>query len=154
PPERSEGWAQRKGHDYEPEIRSWYEATTGLKCEPLCAEHDRHTWLRSSLDGWVADAALVVEAKYARKEYHREALADRVPNCYRPQILHQAMVTGAHRVDYVSFNPTFDASERYAIVPFTPDEEEMAALFVLEQTFWDYVTTCTPPPQFLRESDK
>jgi putative phage-type endonuclease len=71
--------AMRTGTELEPDIRRWYETTVGFAAEPLCAEHEVYPWLRGSLDGWVAHAGVVVEIKYARKDYHAEALAGRVP---------------------------------------------------------------------------
>jgi putative phage-type endonuclease len=127
-PTRPMNPAMRTGTQLESDIRRWYETTVGLAAEPLCAEHEVYPWLRGSLDGWVAPAGVVVEIKYARKEYHAEALAGRVPAAYRPQVLHQLILTGASACHYVSHNPRFDQADAYALVEHVALADELVDL--------------------------
>jgi putative phage-type endonuclease len=128
PREDAPSWAMLQGKKFEPEVRAWYEDLTGVEAPPLCCQHDLHPWLRASLDGWVADAGLCVEIKYARREWHLEAIRGRLPHAYEPQCDHQLLVTGAKRLHYVSFNPASPPGRRGPWCPFkgTPGGKERA----------------------------
>jgi predicted phage-related endonuclease len=134
-----------QGKKFEPEVRAWYEDLTGVDAPPLCCEHDEHPWLRASLDGWVQGAGVCVEIKYARREWHLEALDGKLPHAYEPQCDHQLLATGAKRLHYVSFNPRFPAGQERALVPVQRNTRRCNKLLKAEREFWKHVTSRTPP---------
>jgi putative phage-type endonuclease len=147
--------AMRRGQELEPELLHWYRHITGLTdCQPLCAEHDEYSWLRGSCDAWSAAATLVAEFKYARQDIHAAALQGQIHVQYQPQIWHLALVTQAREVHLVTTNPRFEPGNQYALVSWQPDPAILQQLFVVEQEFWRYVQTCTPPPDDWRQPEK
>lgn len=148
---RADNPAMRRGSRLEPAIRRWYEGAVGLVAPPVCAEYDEHSWLRASLDGWVADAGIAVEIKSIDYDSHGEALSGKVPAKYEAQLWHQALVTGARLTHFVTFNPRHEPGSQFAFVEVRPDPARLQELLDLETVFWHHITTCTPPPSHLRE---
>jgi putative phage-type endonuclease len=124
-----------------PVARRLYEGRTGVPMEPCCALHDRHDWLRASLDGLDLGGGLVLKVKVPDAVSHRTALAGRVPGRYWPQVQHQLLVTGAPRLHYASYSEAraFGAAERLAVVEVRPDAAYQARLLYAEWCFWGRV---------------
>jgi predicted phage-related endonuclease len=131
----------RRGLRLEPVARRLYEQRTGHLMEPCCVEHDRHGWLRASLDGLDLAGELVLEVKAPHAGDHRLALAGRVPGHYWPQVQHQLAVTGCPLLHYLSYseNRAFSVGERLALVEVRPDPDYRARLLWAEWCFWGAV---------------
>ncbi len=142
---KARNWAMTEGINSEQETREWFQSVTGLTATPLCAMHDEHDWLKASLDGWCEAAQMPVEIKYARKEWHEDALRGEIPETYRPQLHHQMLVTGASSSFYVSFNPRYPIATRYALVEYTPDKSVLDEHLRLVKEFWECIASKTPP---------
>ncbi len=144
---KSRNWAMTEGINSEQETREWFQSVTGLVATPLCAMHDELDYLKASLDGWIESVQMPVEIKYARKEWHDEALAGNVPETYQPQLNHQLLVTGAVSMFYVSHNPRYPIATRYALVEYTPDKSVLDEHLRLVKEFQGCVESKTPPDQ-------
>lgn len=131
--------AMARGRRLEPIAVAIYEELMGWQIPAVCGTHETHDWLKVSLDGYNAERSLIAEVKAPNKDDHALALAGGVPDKYIPQLLHQYLVSGAKTCHYISFSDYFEKSKRLAVVPFTRDEEMIAALFTAEKTFWDSV---------------
>jgi putative phage-type endonuclease len=134
-------FAMRRGLRLEPVARRLYEARTGCLMELCCVQHERHDWLRASLDGLDLTGTLVLEIKVPNVDDHRMALAEQVPAYCWPQVQHQLAVTGASRLHYVSYseNRIFAPDERLAVVEVAPDAVYQASLLHAEWCFWGRV---------------
>jgi putative phage-type endonuclease len=133
--------SQKWGHDTEPVARRLYEELTGIKTRPVCVIHDKHDWLRASLDGLSLDNKVILEIKCVRQEFHDMALAGRVPPQYIPQVQHQLMTAGLEVLHYWSFNRAkrYRPIDQVALVEVTPDLKYQKALFKAEREFWAQV---------------
>jgi putative phage-type endonuclease len=138
--EASAGRAAARGKRLEPEAAEWYRGLTGIACAPVCGEHDALPWLRASLDGWNDSLPRVVELKCPGQSSHDIALGGEVPAIYRPQLVHQSIVAGCARVDYVSFDPDRHGTDRFALVCVTVTQDERDALLEALAAFWEEVT--------------
>jgi putative phage-type endonuclease len=134
-------FAMRRGLRLEPVARRLYECRTGRLMEPCCVLHDRHDWLRASLDGLDLAGGVVLEIKAPDADTHRLALAGEVPAHYRPQVQHQLLVSGARLLHYASYseNRAFGPQERLALVEVAPDPGYQARLLYAEWCFWGRV---------------
>lgn len=148
---KEENWAMRRGKALEPVARQMYEDLTGYRATPICALHESIDWLKASLDGWDADEGIIQEIKCPNKYDHADALANRIPVKYQPQILHQFMVGSGKctELHYISYNEkSFSASEKYALVTVKVEQVNPTILkkfLEKEQQFWSYVTRRFPP---------
>ena len=146
PPSRSPGGgkkgsnrAQQWGHDNEPDARGWYTDLTGIGVVQVCCCHDDYPWIKASLDGLNTAIGRVVEIKAPYSQSHGThdlALAGEVPHYYLPQLIHQSLVTGLDRVDYVSYDPRRTGPDRLAIVPVTVTQRQRDILLEAEKEFW------------------
>lgn len=142
---KARSWAMSEGARTEADTREWFEAVTGHTAIPLCVMHDDYPWIKASLDGWITSCSTPVEIKYARKEWHDEALAGTVPETYQPQLNHQLIATGAKSMFYVSFNPRYPVATRYALVEYTPEKKVLEEHLRLLKSFWRCVSEKVPP---------
>ena len=148
-------YRMQRGIELEPVARELYARFFGFRPEPLCGVHDKHDWLRSSLDGWDPVRRILIEIKCPYPDYkgykvHREALADRIPEYYRAQVDHHALVTGAELVHYVSYigdeeDIPFDPLERFVVVAHPVTAAGLKYLEDAEAHFWKHVEDDTPP---------
>ena len=140
-PEPETTFAMRRGLRLEPVARRLYEERTGRLMEPCCVLHDRHDWLRASLDGLDLDGSVVLEVKAPHAGDHRLALAGRVPGHCWPQVQHQLAATGCPLLHYASYseNRAFAAHERLAVVEVRPDPAYRDRLLYAEWCFWGCV---------------
>ncbi len=140
--EEESNWATRRGNENEPRARAHYEFIRGVDAPPRVCEHYQLRWLRASLDGYyeIDQQKVVIEIKCPGKAEHEGAKEGKVPAKYYPQCQHQLMVTGADRVDYISYNVDI------AIVEVYPDREYISNYLQKALAFWQLVQTDTPPP--------
>lgn len=138
--EQTSSWAMQRGTDAEPKIRALYELQYDVDTPPCLVEHQEHSYLRVSLDGYNAEQSLVVEFKYPGKDKHQEAIDGKVPRCYYGQVQYQLAVTGAQLCHYVSFN-----GSEIAIVPVKRDEEYIERMLQVVKSFWESVLNDIPP---------
>ena len=131
--------AMARGRRLEGRIVSLYEQVLGVSSEPLCCCHDEHPFIKSSLDGWVGEYGIVLEAKAPNRDDHAAALDGRAPEKYLPQLDHHLLATGATICHYVSYSDYFPEGHRFALVEYRRDESRLATLLGLEQAFWDLI---------------
>lgn len=136
--------AMLRGVLMEPEARAWYEAQTGLTMETISAEHEQYPYIRASLDGYNAEQNIGIEIKCPGKASHAKTLKSReVPDNYMPQIQQQLLVTGASRIDFVSYSGSIKIES--IIIPVYPDPEYQKVLLKKLIDFWLCVQGMTPP---------
>jgi predicted phage-related endonuclease len=96
--------------------------------------------MRASLDGWSAEANLVVEIKCPGAKDHAVAQAGMIPAKYYPQLQHLLAVSGADACHYVSYR-----DDDIVVLGVKPKAEYIAKLVREEEEFWDCVKTGRPP---------
>ncbi len=103
--------AMQRGTDMEPIARAAYEVRTGsLVMEAGFARHDT-IQAGASVDGQTNNWAGLVEIKCPKTATHiRYLRSEKIPSIYLPQIIHQAWITGARWVDFVSFDDRVPAN--------------------------------------------
>ena len=93
-----------KGHALEAIARRNYELETFDDWQPKLVEYGDESRLRASLDGWNEAKCAVWECKYMGADKYEDLQIEgltnrgRVPTEYWPQLMHQAMVTGAKEI--------------------------------------------------------
>ena len=135
--EQVENERMARGKRLEPIVRQMYEDLTGMKMEPICAEHKDYSWFRASLDGISECGNVLLEIKCPNDRAHSEALRGWVPKYYYPQLQHQLGVTGAKIAHYVSYSdaPKFKNHEQIVLVEVLPNEGYIKQLFLKEFDF-------------------
>lgn len=150
--------AMQRGRDMEPDMIRWYEQKTGKTVtRDVNVEHPTHPFLRASLDGWVGDEQTVVEGKCPGKTGLEEAKSMRVPKAYLAQVYMQLAVTGASKLDFVTYagkgTGYFDGEDGI-ITTIRPDfgyQEELVRRMV---AFWQAVQTKTAPEVTQKDLDR
>ena len=137
---------QKRGLELEELARQTFEKKTGTIMFPKVVLHPSFDWMMASLDGIDIDGQAIVEIKCPGPSDHESAKAGKIPEKYIPQLQHQLAVTGLQWAYYFSFDGTDGV-----IVEIERDEVFIAKMIELEQVFWGYIETCTPPP--LNEKD-
>lgn len=135
------------GRDLEPLCRQFYERLTGITMHPTCVVHDRHDWLRASLDGLNLQARLLLEIKVCNKGVHQLCLDGCIPDYYHAQVQHQLMVTGLQEAHYFTHNNKSFTGENQWGGPLTVtrDEDFLRHYFDLARSFWQCVQEDKPP---------
>lgn len=133
-------YAMQRGINLEPEARAHYELLCDVDMPPVLAELKEWPIARASLDGWNKDSRRFLEIKCPGKDSHAKALAGEIPENYKWQMCHQAMVTDALGADYFSYK-----DKKGVIVKFTRDKDAEAILLAEEKKFWALVESDTPP---------
>ncbi len=151
-------WLEKTGR-VEPEDLSWVlPVQIGIVTEPLNIAFFEHTtghrvfargnvyhhpdypFIGATLDGLtlIADEPAIVQCK------HVSAFSkiDDVEERYFPQVMHECLVTGAE----CGFLSVILGTQRHEIIECRRDPDYVYRLFELEQAFWAYVDTDTPPP--------
>jgi len=100
--------AMQRGIDMEPFARSAYEAKTGnVAVQTGFLSHVTHK-AGCSLDGHVDAFAGIVELKCPKSATHLRYLREGVlPREYVPQVTHNAWISGAEWVDFLSYDDRF-----------------------------------------------
>lgn len=136
--------AMLRGIKLEPEARAWYESVTGIKMQVLSAEHTKYPYLRASMDGFNLEQNIGLEVKCPGKLTHLRTLKSKqVPENYVPQLQQQFLVTGASRIDFVSYSGSDD--EENIIIQAYPDPDYQKVLLKTLIDFWLCVLGNSPP---------
>jgi putative phage-type endonuclease len=140
-PEPPPTFAMRRGLRLKPAARRLYEERMGRRAGPCCVVHDRHDWLRASLDGLDVEGGLVVMLKAPRATDHRMALEGQIPAHFRPQVQHQLAATGLSLLHFASYseNLAFAMHDRLAVVEVRPEPGYQGKLLYAEWCFWGCV---------------
>lgn len=129
----------QRGQILEGDARAWYAHFTQMEVEPICAVHPYLDWCKGSLDGYIHKTRTILEIKCPNKKDHWNALEQRVPEKYIPQLNHLILVTGAITAHYLSYYPDTSRNERYALVSHYPDPKVLADLMRKEEVFWNCI---------------
>lgn len=150
---KKENAATNHGHEEEPWALDWYTNETGNFASPAVLEmrawpewmlYDDLQYLTPevlswSADGWSKRSKLAVEIKCPFEiEAHLQALEGTVPAEFYPQTQHALLVSGAERLDYVSYYP--DHKIQGVVIPVSLDRDYVVGTMLpaLDQ-FWGYV---------------
>lgn len=108
------------GTEQEPYARMAYEAATGAVVREAGFAYLSAIQAGCSVDGFIEDSKDgngIFEAKCPKTATHvAYLLANRLPPEYEPQVRHNAWITGAAFVDFVSFDPRLPESLRLLVV--------------------------------------
>jgi len=106
-------------------------------------QHSQYPWMLANLDREVisADGVQILECKTAGMNGAR-LWRDGVPEYVQLQVIHQLAVTGKQAADVA----VLVCGNDFRIHRIERDERMIARLVELEQQFWQYVETDTPPP--------
>jgi putative phage-type endonuclease len=137
---REQNFEMRRGNRLEPVARELFSHQTGIPVKPVCVEStlDGYDWLRASLDGWRSKGPVILEIKAPNICDHEWAIEKLVPLKYRPQLVHQCLVTGADEVFYASYSEKegVKPEDQLAIVLYRPTADELGELLEAEELFW------------------
>jgi putative phage-type endonuclease len=89
----------KRGIELEPKAREMFVALTGVKVEPLCAIHEKHSWMAASFDGVSEDGKFILEIKCPRNGVHNQ-----IPDYYYHQVQHQIAIANVDFSYYFSFD--------------------------------------------------
>jgi len=135
------------GNILEPIVAQHYSQRTGHKVRRVNAilQHPDPAlpWMLANLDYRVSGCATVnlLECKTAG-EYGARLWRNGVPEYVQLQVQHQLAVTGEQAADVC----VLICGQQIQIHRIKRDDELIARLIELEQQFWHYVETDTPPP--------
>lgn len=96
--------AMERGKTLEPAVRKLFEAYRGEKYPDKLFEHPEYPYMRASLDGYHKKSSTSIEIKCPSKKDHAEALDNRLPEKYMPQVQWQMLVGGISQSYYVSWS--------------------------------------------------
>ena len=129
----------------EPVVASQYQRRTGNKVRKVNAvlQHQEHPWMLANIDREVVGSAEVqiLECKTAGINGAR-LWRDGVPKYVEVQVMHQLAVTGKQAADVA----VLLGGQHLEVYRIERDEILIQNLIELEQQFWRYVETDTPPP--------
>ncbi len=140
------GEAAYWGTIMEPHIREEFTRRTGLEVrrELSILQHTEHPFMFANVDGVVSDPIhgnYIFEAKTANA-FLQDQWVETIPDAYQLQVQHYLAVTD-YRGAYVAVLIGGNTFKWYYI----PRDDELISMLVrLEERFWNYVTTNTPPP--------
>jgi len=135
------------GHVLEPIVAEHYSKRTGNKVRRVNAvlQHpdEDKTWMLANLDYAVVGSrdVQILECKTAG-EFGARLWRDGVPEYVQCQVQHQLAVTGKAAADVC----VLICGQEIRVHRIHRDDELIARLIELEQAFWHYVETDTPPP--------
>lgn len=132
--------AMIKGSQMEPIIRQQAESVLGEEFPAACGIHEKHEFIRASLDGINSAGDVIMEIKYASKVNHAIATSGKVPEHYMYQVQQQLLVSGAKKALYVSWN-----NDDLQIVEVFPASELHQEMVIKLGEFWKMVCMQTPP---------
>lgn len=126
-------------------VAAHYTKKTGRRVRRVNAvlQHASHHWMLANLDREIigAEEVQILECKTAGMNGAR-LWRDGVPEYVQLQVLHQLAVTGKQAADVA----VLVCGNDFRIHRIERDEKMIAQLIALEQQFWHYVETDTPPP--------
>jgi putative phage-type endonuclease len=139
--------AMKHGHDTEPEARAAYEKLTGIKMEPLTAEHSELPFIRASFDGINQPLERILEIKCTGKTaYQQIAKSKKVPKHYYAQIQQQLMVCGYKYCDFFVYFKDGKSEPQHVMILVEACQEYQIRLLGALKTMWEHIETLTPPP--------
>lgn len=143
-------FAQDKGNEMEPKIRSLFMAHMGESFFPSLVMMEKYPFMRASLDGQSECKKKIVEIKLLGKEDWENAKKGIVPAKYWPQCQHQLLVSGADVCYFVGYlfekNKKPMDTRKMVVIEVMPDRDYWVELWQMEANFWNRVQTKRPPP--------
>lgn len=129
----------------EPIVAAHYTKRTGLKVRRVNAvlQHPEYPWMLANLDREVLGSpeVQILECKTAGLNGAR-LWKDGVPEYVQLQVMHQLAVTGKQAADVA----VLICGQELQVHRIERDEGLIRQLIALEQQFWGYVSSDTPPP--------
>ncbi|WP_321353070.1 lambda-exonuclease family protein [Alcaligenes faecalis] len=129
----------------EPIVAASYTQQTGRRVRKVNAvlQHPDRPWMLANIDREVIGASdvQILECKTAG-EFGARHWRDGVPEYVQLQVQHQLAVTGKHAADVA----VLLCGQQLKVHRIERDDELIAKLMLLQERFWRYVTTDTPPP--------
>lgn len=129
----------------EPIVAASYTQQTGRKVRKVNAvlQHPDRPWMLANIDREVIGASdvQILECKTAG-EFGARHWRDGVPEYVQLQVQHQLAVTGKQAADVA----VLLCGQQLKVHRIERDDELIAKLMLLQERFWHYVTTDTPPP--------
>ena len=129
----------------EPIVAASYTKQTGRKVRKVNAvlQHPEITWMLADIDREVVGSpdVQILECKTAG-EFGARLWKDGVPEYVQLQVQHQLAVTGKHAADVA----VLLCGQALQVHRIERDDTLIARLIALQERFWQYVTTDTPPP--------
>ncbi len=126
-------------------VAAAYTKRTGYKVRKVNAvlQHPEHPWMLANLDREVMGAPNVQILECKTTGMNGQKLwREGVPEYIQLQVQHQLGVTGKHTADV----GVLVCGNDFRVYRLERDERMIARLIELEQQFWHYVETDTPPP--------
>ncbi|HEX6590420.1 MAG TPA: YqaJ viral recombinase family protein [Moraxellaceae bacterium] len=129
----------------EPFVAEYYTRHTGRRVRRVNAvlQHPEHAWMLANIDREVVGApdVQILECKTSGG-FGIRLWQDGVPEYVQVQVQHQLAVTGRQAADVC----VVLGGQEAHIHRIKRDDELIAHLIALEQRFWHFVETDTPPP--------
>lgn len=129
----------------EPIVAASYTKQTGRRVRKVNAvlQHPERPWMLANIDREVIGAGdvQILECKTAG-EFGARLWKDGVPEYVRLQVQHQLAVTGKHAADVA----VLICGQQLQVHRIQRDDDLIAKLMMLQERFWHYVTSDTPPP--------
>lgn len=129
----------------EPVVAASYTQHTGRRVRKVNAvlQHPDRPWMLANIDREVIGASdvQILECKTAG-EFGARHWRDGVPEYVQLQVQHQLAVTGKQAADVA----VLLCGQQLKVHRVERDDELIAKLMLLQERFWHYVTTDTPPP--------
>jgi putative phage-type endonuclease len=129
----------------EPIVATAYTKQTGRKVRRVNAvlQHPEKPWMLANIDREVIGASdvQILECKTAG-EFGARLWKEGVPEYIQLQVQHQLAVTGKKAADVA----VLICGQQLQVHRIHRDEELIAKLMELQERFWHYVTSDTPPP--------
>ena len=148
--EETSNFIQERGNELEPIARARYELEFDIEMPPALCQHQKHEWMRASMDGHNPALKRGLEIKYIGENDFKLAVElGKIPEKYFPQIQHQFMVTGAEQIDFYGYTVPKGAENhqgKSVTVPVFPDLNYVSNLFEAEYRFWMHIVSDVPPP--------
>lgn len=128
----------------EPIVAASYTQQTGRRVRKVNAvlQHPDRPWMLANIDREVISASdvQILECKTAG-EFGARHWRDGVPEYVQLQVQHQLAVTGKQAADVA----VLLCGQQLKVHRIERDDELIAKLMLLQERFWHYVTTDTPP---------
>lgn len=129
----------------EPIVAASYTKQTGRRVRKVNAvlQHPERPWMLANIDREVIGAGdvQILECKTAG-EFGARLWKDGVPEYVQLQVQHQLAVTGKQAADVA----VLICGQQLQVHRIQRDDDLIAKLMMLQERFWHYVTSDTPPP--------
>lgn len=135
--------SMQHGIDTEDEAREFYCNKFDTDWIPVVGESEDYPFMMASFDGW--DGFTVLEIKCVGENTFRKAQNNEISKNYLWQIRHQLCVSEAQAAILGFYYKTDEGIETHEIC-FGRDEDAIARLAKVEQTFWyENISQWSPP---------